>query len=86
MMTMKFQTSVFIIIILYRMFCVGIIFGIFISNIIKQYIVLLIELVIWNVYTYNMSAIIILLSVVDKNRSIIQNLYSNELYDFSDRN
>lgn len=70
------------------MFCVGIIFGIFISNIIKQYIALLIELVIWNVYTYNMSAIIILLSVVDadKNRSIIQNLYSNELYDFSDRN
>lgn len=65
------------------MFCVGIIFGIFISNIIKQYIALLIELVIWNVYTYNMSAIIILLllSVVeaDKNRSIIQNLYSNEL-------
>lgn len=70
------------------MFCVGIIFGIFISNIIKQYIALLIELVIWNAYTYNMSAIIILLSVVDadKNRSIIQNLYSNELYDFSDRN
>lgn len=70
------------------MFCVGIIFGIFISNIIKQYIALLIELVIWNVYTYNMPAIIILLSVVeaDKNRSIIQNLYSNELYDFSDRN
>lgn len=45
-MTMKFQTSVFIIIILYRMFCVGIIFGIFISNIIKQYIALLIELII----------------------------------------